>query len=80
MPLLDLTDEMIGPERTELTLDYIRSVMVWPNDEERRRLAEEAFNARSARVLLSEVAKQDPAAMMSFSDLEKVVDILHNSS
>jgi hypothetical protein len=36
MPVLEVTPEMIGPNRTRLALAYIESVMLWPHDSEQR--------------------------------------------
>jgi hypothetical protein len=40
LPTLEITEAMVGPDRTPLALSYIASVMLWPRplqDDERRR-------------------------------------------
>ncbi|WP_264715107.1 hypothetical protein [Limobrevibacterium gyesilva] len=57
MPYLDLTDEMIGPKRTRLSLTYIEGVMLWPHDEAARKSAwDTAYGAH----LLETLAKAAP--------------------
>lgn len=64
MPLLELTAEMVGPERTRLTLAYIETVMLWPNDSEQRRLAFEAAHAaHTLNVLGQAIAESAPIAL-----------------
>jgi hypothetical protein len=36
MPILEITPEMIGPNRNRLGLNYIESVMLWPDDKTKR--------------------------------------------
>jgi len=40
MPLLEITPEMVGPQRSCLALDYIASVMLWPGPEDAEARAE----------------------------------------
>ncbi|WP_119461886.1 hypothetical protein [Rhodospirillaceae bacterium SYSU D60014] len=42
MPYLDLTPEMVGPQRTPLVLSYLENLMLWPDDEQKRARAIEA--------------------------------------
>ena len=49
MPDLDLTPEMVGPQRTRRTLAYLESVMLWPDNSEKQK---ELFAAGSAETTL----------------------------
>jgi hypothetical protein len=35
MPILEITPEMVGPDRTSLALSYLASVMLWPANKDR---------------------------------------------
>jgi hypothetical protein len=70
MPVLDLTPEMIGPDNADLTLGYIEGVMVWPEDEENRRLFVQARRAKEYVELVEAFAKVDPQAkIMNVADM-----------
>jgi hypothetical protein len=39
MPVLELTPEMVGPDRTRLSLSPIENIMLWPDDPTQRSIA-----------------------------------------
>ncbi len=49
MPTLELTEDMVGDDRSRLTLAYIESVMLWPNDPLQRKLSLRVANAAQIR-------------------------------
>lgn len=55
MPELEITPEMIGPQRTRLALSYIESVMLWPHDAEKRSEAMKTGTATFIRDAISAV-------------------------
>jgi hypothetical protein len=63
LPILKLTPEMIGPERTRLTLAYIEGVMLWPHEDEQRA---EAYKAARA-IRIQEIASQQPGKDINLS-------------
>ena len=36
-PVLEITPEMVGPNRTDMTRAYLIAVMVWPDHQDQRR-------------------------------------------
>lgn len=56
MPELELTPEMIGPDRDRLTLSYISGVMLWPNDPAQRAQAAEGAYAANMREITNQYA------------------------
>ena len=77
MPTLELTPEIIGPERTRLTLAYIQGVMLWPDDEESRRRLMTACYANEFRYLIRRLAKLDPSPnSVRITVLAEVSDLL----
>jgi hypothetical protein len=55
MPILEITQEAIGPGRTHLVTDYIASVMLWPDDAEKRACAMKTSVAQHIRGTLTAI-------------------------
>jgi hypothetical protein len=65
MPCLDLTPDMIGENRTRLTLAYIESVMLWPNDEMQRKRGMEAAKRKNFLETWNSSARQGPLSTIT---------------
>lgn len=55
MPIVEITQEAIGPRRTYLVTDYIASVMLWPDDAEKRDRAMRTSVAQHIRGTLTKI-------------------------
>ena len=55
IPNLEITQEAIGPRRTHLVTDYIASVMLWPDDAEKRARAMKTSVAQHIRGTLTAI-------------------------
>ena len=73
MPVLDIRAEELGENRTRLTLSYIESVMLWPNDKAMRT---RAYAAARATHLHDAMQYLDDASLLSLKDLSVVMDVL----
>lgn len=63
-PVLEITPEMVGPARTEMTLAYLNSVMIWPDDHQWRREVMKTAHALQMRETLRTVpASRDAIAL-----------------
>ena len=75
MPVLEITNEMVGPHRTVLGLQYVQSVMLWPSDEARRGEWMKAATAASVRDHINAVPAArraaDEANLISWFDLAR---------
>jgi hypothetical protein len=80
MPTLDLTPEMIGPERSRLVLSYIATVMLYPDDEQKRKRAMDASVAANILVELPDaMGDQDALVLLGPTDLPAMLRILANA-
>jgi hypothetical protein len=75
MPVLEITPEMVGPDRAGLTLPYLQAVMFWPDDPEQRSEAMKTATALHLRDTLGTV----PAAVAVVADQIKLVNIALNA-
>lgn len=55
MPILEITQEAIGPGRTHLVTDYLASVMLWPDDAAKRARAMQTSLAQHIRGTLTAI-------------------------
>ena len=63
MPMLEITPEMVGPNRTRLALGYIESVMFWPLDAEQRAEADKTTTATWLKDTMNDVPSAKRAAL-----------------
>lgn len=66
MPFMEITPEMIGPERTRLSLVYIETLMLWPHDPDQRA---EAMKTGTVSFIHDSIANV-PSARRSVKDTE----------
>jgi hypothetical protein len=62
MPLLEITPDTIGPNRTRLALAYIESVMLWPDNEGQRHESAKTSTATFVRDAITAVPAARRAA------------------
>jgi hypothetical protein len=66
-PVLELTQAMVGPQRTELTVAYLQAAMQWPDDPVGRRDVMKTAHALQMRETLRNVpAAREALALQAF--------------
>jgi hypothetical protein len=66
VPVLEITPDMVGPNRTQLALAYLESIMLWPHDEGQRAEAMKTTTATFVRDAIVSV----PAARQAVQSAE----------
>jgi hypothetical protein len=74
MPVLEITPEMIGPNRTRLALAYFEGVMLWPHDPAQR--AEVMKSSRAAFIKTALEAAPAAALMIELDEYALAADAL----
>jgi hypothetical protein len=60
MPLMEITPEMVGPNRTGLAVSYVQAIMLWPNDLPQR---EQAMGAAEANAIAANIDTAPPSLL-----------------
>lgn len=67
-PVLELTDEMVGPQRTDMSLAYLEGVMQWPDNPAERRNVIKAAHVLQMREMLRTVPASREALALDVID------------
>jgi hypothetical protein len=76
MPVLEISQEELGPHRGRATLVYIEAVMLWPDAPERRGRAFAAFDADRMKNAIPALDAPDDIAMLTHRQLHEILNFV----